>query len=64
MSKSLDVIILVSGDGDFIPLVEYIQNTTGCRVELIAFKESASSKLIETADDFTDLSSNKRKFLI
>lgn len=64
MSKSLDVIILVSGDGDFIPLVQYIQNTTGCRVELIAFKESASSKLIETVDDFIDLSSNKRKFLM
>lgn len=64
MSKSLDVIILVSGDGDFIPLVEYIQNTTGCRVELIAFKESASAKLIEAADDFIDLSSDKRKFLI
>ncbi|MFC1638612.1 NYN domain-containing protein, partial [Patescibacteria group bacterium] len=45
MSKSLDVIVLVSGDGDFIPLVEYIQNTTGCRVELIAFKESASARL-------------------
>ncbi|MDH4329979.1 MAG: NYN domain-containing protein [Candidatus Moranbacteria bacterium] len=64
MSKSLDVIILVSGDGDFIPLVEYIQNTTGCRVEVIAFKESGSSKLIEVADDFIDLSSNKKKFLI
>ncbi|MFC1622864.1 NYN domain-containing protein [Patescibacteria group bacterium] len=64
MSKSLDVIVLVSGDGDFIPLVEYIQNTTGCRVELIAFKESASARLIEAADDFTDLSSAKKKFLI
>ncbi|MFC1609046.1 NYN domain-containing protein [Patescibacteria group bacterium] len=64
MSKSLDVIVLVSGDGDFIPLVEYIQNTTGCRVELIAFKESASARLIEAADDFIDLSSAKKKFLI
>src|SRR4030042_2323467 len=47
MSKSVDVIILVSGDGDYIPVVEYIQSTTGCRVEGIAFKESTSSKLIE-----------------
>ena len=64
MSKSLDVIILVSGDGDYIPVVEYIQNTTGCRVEIIAFKESASSKLIEAADEFTNISENKKKFLI
>jgi uncharacterized LabA/DUF88 family protein len=64
MSKSLDTIILVSGDGDYIPAVEYIQNTTGCRVEVIAFQESASAKLIEKADDFINLSENKKKFLI
>jgi len=64
MSKSLDAIILVSGDGDYIPVVEYIQNTTGCRVEGIAFKESTSAKLIEALDDFTNISENKKKFLI
>jgi uncharacterized LabA/DUF88 family protein len=64
MSKSLDVIVLVSGDGDYVPLVEYIQNTTGCRVEGIAFLESASNKLIEELDSFTNLSENKKKFLI
>jgi len=64
MSKSLDAIILVSGDGDYIPVVEYIQNTTGCRVEVVAFKESTSAKLIEALDDFTDISENKKKFLI
>ena len=64
MSKSLDVIVLVSGDGDYIPMIEYIQNTTGCRVEVIAFKKSTSARLIDAADDFIDLASNKRKFLI
>lgn len=64
MAKSMDVIVLVSGDGDYIPLVEYLQNTFGCRVELMAFRESASAKLIETVDEFTDLSDNKRLFLI
>lgn len=64
LSKNLDVIILVSGDGDFVPLVEYLQNTTGCRVEVIAFAESASGKLVEQADLFTNMSENKRKFLI
>jgi uncharacterized LabA/DUF88 family protein len=64
MSQNLDAVILVSGDGDYIPLVEYIQNTTGCRVELMAFKESASAKLIEKVDDYVDLSADKKKFLI
>lgn len=64
LSKSLDVIILVSGDGDYIPLVKYLQSTTGCRVEGIAFAESTSGKLIEELDEFTNLSENRKKFLI
>ena len=64
MSKSLDAIILISGDGDYIPVVEYIQNTTGCRVESMSFIESTSAKLVEKVDDFTNLSANKKKFLI
>lgn len=64
MANNLDVIVLVSGDGDYIPVVEYLQNTFGCRVEVIAFSESASAKLIEKADKFTDLSEDKKKFLI
>ncbi|MDI6778109.1 MAG: NYN domain-containing protein [Patescibacteria group bacterium] len=64
LAQHLDVVVLVTGDGDYIPLVEYLQNTRGCRVEVIAFAESASSKLIEAADDFQNLSENKKKFLI
>jgi len=64
MAAKLDVVVLVSGDGDYVSLIEYIQSTYGCRVEVIAFAESASQKLIETADDFTNLSENKRRFLI
>jgi uncharacterized LabA/DUF88 family protein len=64
LSKSLDVIVLVSGDGDYVPLVEYIQSTTGCRVEGMAFGESTSAKLGEALDDFIDLSENKKKFLL
>lgn len=64
MSKNLDAIVLVSGDGDYIPVVEYIQSTTGCRVESMSFKESTSGKLVEAVDDFTNLSDNKKKFLI
>jgi uncharacterized LabA/DUF88 family protein len=64
LASHLDVVVLVTGDGDYIPLVHYLQNTMGCRVEVIAFQESASGKLIEVADDFINLSENKRKFLI
>lgn len=63
MSKQLDVVILVTGDGDFLPLVEYLQYH-GVLVEVIAFEKTTSSKLIERADDFIDLSSNMKKFLI
>ena len=62
MAEKLDVIILVTGDGDYIPLVNYLQNTKGCLVEVMAFHQTASSKLIEESDDFTDLSAN-RKYL-
>lgn len=64
LSKNLDAIVLVSGDGDYIPLVEYLQHTTGCRVEGLAFLESTSSKLVEKLDSFVNLSENKKKFLI
>jgi uncharacterized LabA/DUF88 family protein len=64
LSKSLDAIILVSGDGDYIPVVEYIQSTTGCRVESMAFLESTSAKLVEKVDSFINISENKKKFLI
>jgi uncharacterized LabA/DUF88 family protein len=64
LASHLDVIVLVTGDGDYIPLVHYLQNTMGCRVEVIAFSESASGKLIEAADDFQNLSDHKKKYLI
>lgn len=63
-SQSMDAIILFSGDGDYLPLVEYLQSTTGCRVEGVAFAESTNKKLIEKLDKFTNISENRRKFLI
>jgi uncharacterized LabA/DUF88 family protein len=63
LADKLDVIILVSGDGDYLPLVSYLQNNKGCLVEVMAFRKTCSSRLIEEADDFTDLGSSK-KFLI
>lgn len=64
LSQSLDAVVIVSGDGDYLPLVEYLQKSSGKQVEVVAFGETASSKLIDEADDFIDLSEEKEKFLI
>ncbi len=63
MSSGMDVIVLVTGDGDFEPLVEYLKNK-GKRVEIIAFERSASLKLKEAADEFINLEENTKKFLL
>ncbi len=62
-SSGCDVIVLCSGDGDFIPLVEYLKNQ-GKKVEVIAFGETTSSKLKEVTDEFFDIAKEPRKFLL
>ncbi len=62
-SSALDAIVLVSGDGDYVPLVDYLRGQ-GKQVEVMSFGGTASGKLIEEADDFIDLSQDKAKFLI
>jgi uncharacterized LabA/DUF88 family protein len=64
LAPKLDAIIIASGDGDFVPLVEYLQINMGTQVEVVAFGKSASSKLREAADDFFDLSDDPTKYLI
>ncbi len=59
----IDAIVLVTGDGDFLPLVEYIKGT-GRQAEIAAFGKSASAKLKEAADDFIDLGEDTKRFLI
>ena len=59
LSDKVDSIVLVTGDGDYVPLVGYLQSK-GCLVEVTAFHQTASSKLLEVADNFLDLSSSKR----
>lgn len=63
LAKTLDVIVLISGDGDFIPLIEYLKNQ-GVQAEVIAFSKSASLKLKEISDDFIDLGEDAEKYLI
>ena len=64
LAPKLDTLVLVSGDGDFVPLLEHLRRALGCRVEVIAFGKSASGKLKDAADAFTDLDIAPRRFLI
>src|SRR6185436_7608317 len=64
LAPKLDAVILISGDGDFVPLVEYLQENQGCQVEVVSFGKSTSGKLIEAADHFEDLDQNPRKYLL
>ena len=64
MAPKLDAIIIISGDGDFVPLVEYLQMNEGCQVEAVCFGKSTSAKLMEEVDGFTDLDLNPRKYLL
>ena len=63
MAPRLDCVVIGSGDGDFVPLVEYLQ-TIGVQVEVVAFGKSTSGKLREAADDLVDLSLDPDKYLM
>ena len=52
---SLDTIILVTGDGDFIPLVEYLKLGLGKHVEVAGFGRTSSGKLKEIAETFIEI---------
>lgn len=64
LAGKVDSVVIVSGDGDYIPLVQYLQLSAGCLVEVMAFGKTCSSKLIAVADDFVDMDSAKAKFLL
>jgi len=63
IAPSVDTIVLASGDGDFLQLIEFLKNQ-GKRVEIIAFGKSASLKIKEVADEFIDLEKNPDKYLL
>src|SRR5690606_33496506 len=64
LADKLDTVILVSGDGDYEPLINYLQENKGCYVEVYAFGRTASNKIIEKADEFHDLDENADTHLI
>lgn len=60
MAPKLDVVVLVSGDGDFTALVKRVKGV-GPKVEVLAFPRATAKSLIEAADRYTPLD---RRFMI
>jgi len=56
MSDRLDIVVLLSGDGDFRRVCELVESK-GVRVEVVAFAASTAMELRAVADQYTDLGS-------
>ncbi len=63
MADRLDIICLVSGDGDFRRMVEIVQ-AKGVRVEVIAFSSSTAGDLRTVCDDYLDISQHLHEFAV
>lgn len=63
LADRIDAVVLVAGDGDYTPLVTYLQENKGCLVEVVAFGRSTSARLIAQADQFTDMDKETHKYL-
>lgn len=63
IAPDVNTVVLASGDGDFLQLVEYLKNQ-GKRVEIVAFGRSASARLKEAADEFIDLEEEPKRYLL
>ena len=64
LAPKLDTIVIVSCDGDYVPLIQHLRHALGCRIEVIAFGKSSSSLLREECDSFIDLELDKKRYLI
>ena len=64
IADKLDSVVIVSGDGDYAPLVTYLRENKGCQIEVLAFGKTTSGKLIEVVDDFIDLGQDLKRYLI
>ena len=64
LAPRLDTIVIVSGDGDYVPLINHLRHALGCRIEVIAFGKSSSGMLREACDSFIDLDMDRRRYLI
>jgi uncharacterized LabA/DUF88 family protein len=63
LASHVDVIVLCTGDGDFVRLCSHLRHE-GVRVEVLAFGESTAESLVEAVDEFRDLSADVETFLL
>jgi uncharacterized LabA/DUF88 family protein len=66
LEPRLDCAVLVTGDGDFVPLAQTLR-VRGCRTEVVSFQQSTSNGLIRECDQFIpieqDMLFKEEKFL-
>ena len=53
-SGKVDVVVLMSGDGDFVHLINYLK-VKGVKVEVVSFKSITAKEIIGAADEYIDL---------
>ncbi len=63
LGVKVDSVVLCTGDGDFKPVVNYLQQSLGCLVEVISFKKTTNAELIEIADDHVSIEDHKANLL-
>lgn len=57
MAPRLDCITIVTGDGDYVDLVNCLKSH-GCRVEIVSFERSTAGELIRAADQYIPIPDN------
>lgn len=64
LAPKVDTIILATGDGDFVPLINFLKEHFGVQVEVISFGRSSSTKLREACEDFVDMCDHPEKYIL
>lgn len=55
LAEHADTYVLVSGDGDYVEAIEYLQSEKGIRVEVISAAQCTAQTLLDVCDRHTDL---------
>lgn len=55
LAEYADTYVLVSGDGDYVEAVDFLQSEKGIRVEVISASQCTSQSLFDVCDSHTDL---------
>lgn len=62
MLPKIDVMVLVSGDGDYVDLLDYARSQ-GVRTEVIAFGKTTSNRLLSETEGFVDMDEDTKSYL-